>query len=311
MDNFSDDGTVAPHGLLNSTLNSSMDAFNRTYKNTALRVGVIVQSYPIGDPNNRTNLAIEYDVICIQQNENRAITSILYKNCLATFSLGGIADYFEMYLRPREKKQYKGDATRLAQQDGSCVIILCLDGTSDKAVIVGGFPHPDRETNITTAQPQLFGGYNGVEVSIGPDGTATFTWNGPTNNDGSPVTPSLTPTVATVQADGSFQINHKTITFRLDINGQATLTATGDVDINCDNANIIATGNALVQASGTATVEAPEVKLGANAAESVIKGDTFKKMVYDVHQHPTPIGISGPPVYPMDPNSLSKKVKTE
>lgn len=311
MGNFLPGGAVLPSGLLDGSDRNDMAGFNKTYRNTALRVGVIIATYPIGDQRNINGLATEYDVVCIEQNEDQGATTITYKNCINTSSLGSIADFFEKTLRQRLTQQYKSGAVRLNQQDGSTVILLCLDGSSDKALIIGGFPHPDRPTTLDSTEPQLAGEYNGVNVQIATDGTAMFTWKGPTNNDGTLVNPSQTPTVATVQNDGSFQINHKTITFRLDINGTVTLTSTGDLNVNCANANVIASGNALVQASGTATVEAPEVKLGANAAESVIKGDTFKKLVFDVHIHPTGIGPSGPPSQPMDPQSLSKKVKTE
>jgi hypothetical protein len=309
--NFLDDGTVLPSGLLDHSAGKSMAGFNKTYRNTAMRVGVIVATYPVGDDKNRTGLATEYDVTTIEQNEDKGSTTITYKNCIASSGLGGIADFFEMTLRMRETKEYKSGAVRLNQQDGNIVLIQCLDGSSDKALIIGGFPHPDRPTTLTDTDPQLAGEYNGVNVQIEQDGTTTFTWKGPTNNDASPVDTDLTPTIATVEADGSLQINHKTITFRMDIDGTATLTSTGDLDINCDNANVMASGDANITAGGKAVVDAPEVDLGVNAADAVIKGDTFKKMVYDVHTHPTPIGVSGPPVDPMDPSSLSKKVKTE
>jgi len=311
MNNFLDDGTVLPSGLLSHTAAANMAGFNKTYRNTALRIGVIVATYPVGDEKNRTGLATEYDVVAIEQNEDKGATTITYKNCIAGSSLGSIADFFEMTLRQRLTKDYKSNAVRLNQQDGSVVLIQCLDGSSDKALIIGGFPHPDRPTTLTSVDPQLGGEYNGVNITIATDGTAVLTWKGPTNNDGTLVNASQVPTVAQIQNDGSFQVNNGTITFRMDANGTVTVTSTGNMNINCATANIIASGDALVQASGTATVEAPEVKLGANAAESVIKGDTFKKMVYDVHIHPTPIGPSGPPTQPMDPNSLSKKVKTE
>lgn len=311
MSNFLEDGTVLPFGLLGHTGANDMAGFNKTYRNTSLRMGVVVATYAVTDEKNRTKLATEYDVTCIEQFEDKGATTIAYKNCMAMEALGSIADFFEKTYRQRDKKDYKSDAVRLNQQDGSVVLILCLDGASDKAIILGGFSHPDRPTTLKTKDPRLEGEYNGINIKVETDGSAVFTFKGATKNDGSLVNPSQTPTEAKVEADGSFQVDHKTVTFRLDASGVATLTSKGDTVINCQNANVNAKGDATVTAAGTATVEGKDVKLGAGAAEAVIKGDTFKKMVYDVHIHPTPIGPSGPPTKPMSPDSLSKKVKTE
>jgi hypothetical protein len=55
-------------------------------------------------------------------------------------------------------------------------------------------------------------------------------------------------------------------------------------------------------------VEAPQVELGANATEGVIKGQTFLTY-FNTHTHPTAVGPSGPPIAPMLPTNLSVKVK--
>jgi hypothetical protein len=310
MSNVLPDGTVLPSGLLGNIYHGAVDGFNKTYRNTALRAGVVVQSYPTTDSRNKTKLSTEYDVICVEQNEDRGATTIMYRNCVAMDGLGGIADFFEKNYRKRIKKKYKIDAPKMSQQDGSVVIILCLDGVSDKAIILGGFPHPDRTNKISTTDPQLQFEYNGVHVSIASDGSFTLTFRGATDNSGAPTDPSQGNTVATIEKDGSFQINHSTITFRLDKGGAATLTASGDMTINCQNANVNTQADATVTATGTATVEGQTVKLGKGASEAVVKGDTFKQL-FDAHIHPTPIGPSGPPTMPLSPSALSKKVKTE
>lgn len=76
------------------------------------------------------------------------------------------------------------------------------------------------------------------------------------------------------------------------------------------NLNITVSGNCTINASGNTVVEGSSVKLGAGAAEAVIKGDTFKSL-FDAHIHPTGVGPSGPPTSPLSPSALSTKVKTE
>jgi len=326
MSNMLDNGTVLPAGLLGENDISAMAGFNKSYKNFPLRVGVVTNSYPVSDTNNRSKLSNEYDVSVIEQFEDRGATTILYRNCLSSESFGSIADFFEHTLRPMKKKSSKGQSINLKDQDGAVVLLLCLDGMSDKGVIIACLTHPDRQTTLTNVGPYLEGEFNGINVKIATDGSATFTFNGATNNQGEVIDPSQGTTILQIEKDGSFQFNHDSITFRLDRTGTATLTANKDISLNangninitvkgnavvqCVNATVQASGDALVKAAGKTTIEGKSVFLGEAAAESVIKGDTFKKL-FDAHIHPSPVGPTGVPVMPLDQTALSKKVKTE
>lgn len=311
-------GAVLPHGLLGISDHAAMGGFNKSYRNFPLRLGVIKEIYPIDDDKNVSGLTTEYDVLVFEQNEDRGATTIIYRNCMSSEGLGSVADYFERTMRKVETKTNKGDSITLQGQNGAVVLLLCLDGMSDKGIIISALTNPDRDTNLVDDQPRLVGEYNGVKVMINPDGSCSLVFNGATDNDGEVIDDSQGPTAINIETDGSFQIMHSTITVRLDKQGVITMTSTDDLNITCKDANITASGNtvttctdATITASGTATVEGKTVKLGAGAAEAVIKGDTFKKLVFDPHIHPTPIGPSGPPSIPMDPSSLSKKVITE
>lgn len=303
MNNFLDNGTVLPSGLLNASMQASLGGFNKSYNNTALRVGVIVNIYSISDPKNRTKLTTEYDVVSVEQNEDKGATTILYRNCIGSDGLGGIADFFEKNLRVKEAQTYKGNAVQLAGQNGSIVLLLCLDGASDKAIVIGGFPHPDRTTNLTDTEPRLAGEYNGVAISVNSDGSTSLVFKGETNNDGDQVDSSQGNTEVKIEKDGSFQVDHSTVTLRLDKSGNVTLNATA-------NANITINGDVNIISKGTATVEGTQVKLGIAAAQSAVLGDIFKKF-FDQHIHPTAIGPSGPPSQPVPASALSTKVKVE
>ncbi len=263
------------------------------------------------DEANLSGLTTEYDVYVFEQQEDRGSSIITYRNCMSAEGMGSITDFFERTLRVRTNSSDQSKTINTKNQNGAVVLILCLDGMSEKAIIVGAVTHPDRKTTLAGKTAHLEGQFNGVNIQVNDDGSANFTWNGPTNNDGTPVDSSLTPTVVSVAADGSFQVKHKTITMDLAIGGVVTLTASDDVNVNCKDANITASGDANVKASGNATIDAPAINLGAGAADAVIKGDTFKKMVFDTHTHPTAVGPSGPPTMPMDPSSLSTVVKTK
>ena len=319
MDNFLDNGTVLPFGLLGSDNEAAMAGFNKTYKNTSLRMGIIVRSYSISDPNNYTQLTTEYDVLVFEQNEDKGSSIITYKNCLAAEGGGSIADFFEKNSRVQKVKNPNG-LIDTKGQDGPIVLIQCLDGMTEKAIIIGAITHPDRDTTLTTTAPQLQGEYNGVNIQVATDGSTMLTFKGATDNYGKIIDSSQGPTTIQIKTDGSFVLTHSTITFDLERSGDATLTVTGNgnVTINANkDVTVTAKGdvnancqNATITAQQTATVEGSKVKLGKNATEAVVKGDTFQKY-FNTHIHPTAVGPSGPPVTPMPASNLSTKVVTE
>lgn len=84
---------------------------------------------------------------------------------------------------------------------------------------------------------------------------------------------------------------------------QILMENNGSVTINCQNAK--------VTASEEAHIDSPRIKLGEEAAEAVMKGDTFKQ-IFDSHIHPTGVGPSGPPTSPSITDSyLSTKNTTD
>lgn len=260
-----ENGAILPHGLLSENAGAMIEGFNKSYKNFPLRVGVVTASYPPSDTRNRSKLTIEYDVIVIEQNADIGATTILYRNCMSAEGLGSIADYLEMALRFTKKKTTKGDSINTKGQDGAIVLMLCLDGMSDKGIIIGALTHPDRPTNLTDQGPLLVGEYNGVKVTVNEDGSTSLVFKGATNNSGSAVDPSQGNTTVQIQKDGSFQVDHSTITFLLNRGGFASLTAkkeitlatqgkvlitaNGDVDVNCANANVTSSGKTIISAS--------------------------------------------------------------
>lgn len=229
MSNKLDNGTVLPFGLLSGLSASMSDGFKKTYQNTSLKVGIVMQSYSISDPKNITKIFPEYDVMTFEQNEDQGSTVITYKNCIAASSFGSIADYFEANIRKLKNKTSKGVTPSPSGQDGSIVLLLCLNGLSDKGVIVGCLSHPDRPTNLVDDGPMLEGEYNGVNIKVDKDGSATFTFKGATANDGTLIDPSQGPTEVRVEKDGSYQVSHKTITQRFDKKGVASLTADDNI----------------------------------------------------------------------------------
>lgn len=270
MDNFLNSGGVLPHGLLSGQAEGDLAGFNRTYKNTNLKVGVIVACYPKKDERNRSKLTTEYDVITIEQNEDKGTTAVTYRNCMSASALGSIADFFDATLRQRKKKKYKGDSPRLNEQNGAVVLILCLDAVSEKAMIIGGFPHPDRETTLKDDKPHMEGQYNGVNIKVESDGSTSLTFKGAMDEDGKLLDESQGPTTLKIEKDGSYQVDHKTITQRLDKNGKASLTAADDIsNTTKKNFNVTATENIVTKSAKNTSMEMTDLLVKASGSATL------------------------------------------
>lgn len=228
LNNFLNNGTVLPSGLLEASENLS-EGFNKTYKNTALRVGIITDTYDLSSDQNVSKILVEYNVLVIEQNEDKGSTIIPYRNCIAASSFGSIADFFEAKLRKLEKKTTEGITPTFSGQNGSIVLLLCLNGFSDTGIIVGALSHPDRKTTLKDEGLHLEGEYNGINIQVNDDGSSLLTFKGATDNDGKPKDSSLGTTEISIEKDGSVQFKHKTITQRLDKNGDVSLNTTGNI----------------------------------------------------------------------------------
>jgi hypothetical protein len=267
MSNHLPNGTVLPHGLLGVDVGAAMGAFNKAYKNTQFRMGIVIKSYAYDDPDNFSGLTTEYDVVVLEQNENVSYTNITYRNCLASEGMGSIADYFEKNLRVQTQNNNAQGAVNTTNQNGAIVTLLCLDGFREKAIIVGGLTHPDRQTELASSAPQLYGEYNGVAVQINPDGSTSLTFNGATDNNGDLVTPGQGPTTVAIATDGSFSVQHSAVTVQLEKNGVVNITATGNINVNTPaNANVTA-ANVNITASDKIVESAKEIDLNGNSGD--------------------------------------------
>lgn len=269
MNNIMDNGAVLPSGLLGHSDAEMMAGYNQSFKNFALRVGVITAIYPVDDDKNISDLNTEYDVMVVEQNADRGATTIIYRNCLAIDALGSPADFFEKTLRAMEDNTSGNDSINLNDQNGATVLLMCLDGVSDKGIIMGAISHPDRDTTLETDEPRLEGEYNGVNVKVEPDGSCKLTFQGATDNDGEPTDDSQGDTTIQIEQDGSFQIDHDTITFRLDRDGTATLTTENDVIVDTQ-ANLKAT----VQEDATVDVQGNVSATVQGNIDITCQGDT-------------------------------------
>jgi hypothetical protein len=225
--------------------------------------------------------------------------------------LGSVADFFERTIRTKKKQTRKGDAVDLKGQNGAIVLLLCLDGMSDKGIIISALTHPDRKTKLVDEGPRMEGEFNGVNIKVEKDGSCKLTRKGATDNDGKVTDTSNGDTVVSIEKDGALEISTKKIKQRFNVDGTIAIKASGKITIESTADVEVKAKNAIVNATGTATVDGKTVKLGKGAAEAVVKGDTFRT-IFDTHTHLGNLGApTTPPMVPMLPNALSMKVKVE
>jgi uncharacterized protein involved in type VI secretion and phage assembly len=93
--------------------------------------------------------------------------------------------------------------------------------------------------------------------------------------------------------------------------GEFTLTSKNGVLVKTsgNQIDIMAGGDTVISSGGKVTINAGSVDIGAQAVESVIKGNTFQAL-FNAHTHVTPVGPSGPPLPPLTGLELSTAVKT-
>ena len=133
------------------------------------------------------------------------------------------------------------------------------------------------------------------------------TTEGPTTVN---VKPDNSVEIINANGDSIVMLNDGNITFTH--SAQFTINSGADTVINATTDTLINCVNAVITASGEIHANSPRIKLGEAAAESVMKGDTFKAWV-DGHVHiasksGTP---TGPPIVPSPSGAYSKKNTTD
>lgn len=191
----------------------STDFKNRLFGNNTLKMGVVIEVLDTDNENNKSGQSVEYNVMAIEQQESFGINSAIYKNCIAIDSFGGIADFFQFKRRaPIDNKKVQEEST-MNNQEGSVVLMLCLDGNAEKAIIIGQLPNPSRKTNLTPEKEHHGEGeFNGIRYSVDKDGAFTLTFKGATDDDGVPKDADVGGSQIKIEKDGSLEVNDAPIT---------------------------------------------------------------------------------------------------
>jgi hypothetical protein len=182
MSNTLGDGTVIPH-FLNTTGRGAIT--NSGHLNdVALRLGEVKE---IVFPNNNKSLSkkfIEYNVSVKHKDGDSVYTVTTYVGCVVNNLFGGAADKVTYTLRPDASNNSSSPELGI----GSKVILLCINGDRNKAIIVGGI----RDTTSNGSESDgkadghnYFFEFNGAQTFINDDGELSIVFHGKTDADGS------------------------------------------------------------------------------------------------------------------------------
>lgn len=255
---------VPPSSLLKALSSDKIDSLNKRFQNTPLRIGVITECYEINEEKNITKLIPEYTVVT-QENDGKAgIKYVTYTNVIAADKFGGIADFFEYKLRPTLVK-IDNEPSKVShdfkKQNGTLVILLCLDGFSEKAIIIGGMPNvmdqkKQRKTTLTKENAlHMEGEYNGINWKVNKDGEFVLTFRSPTDNNGKIIDKKYSGTFAKIDKTGSFEVKDKHNHVRMDNDkGGINLTTDATQKTNADkNIELTAKADFIVKSNKWST----------------------------------------------------------
>lgn len=152
------------------------------FNNFFLRVGEVIELVYPDDTRSRSGRLLEYRVL-VQESTFTAGAGRIYENCLLINTFGGIADFCNYTLRV--DKTENRDKAGLAM--GSKVLILCVNGEQNTALIIGGVRDQtdtrDKDI-IKDLGHNLHWQFNGINATINKDGELEILYKGKTNIDG-------------------------------------------------------------------------------------------------------------------------------
>lgn len=269
---------VMPSSILQERTDSDFNYSEKISNNMTLKVGVVIDIIELEDKRNKSKVTTEYSVMTIEQQTNNT-----YGNCMAVDGFGGVSDFFEKKLRKTRDTVKINSKSAFDKQNGSIVLLLCIDGHSEQAIIIGAIAHPDRKNGkLTKAKGHhLEGEFNGINWQIDKDGALTVKFKTASDNDGKYKDEKAGGATIKMEKDGSIEAadgNKEKIRIdktkkTIDIIAEKDISATTDENVNITAKKAInakATADLLADAGGSMTLKsASAFNIDAGAAMEV------------------------------------------
>ena len=288
---------------LNSSLFSLDDTqhtkvHDSTYNNFGLKMGIVLEAMSVDDAKNISKTSMEYNVFVFEANGRESSATVLYKNCIAMESFGGLSDFFEYSLRKTPKKEIPSPKDAV----GSMVLLMTLNGQTSNGVIVGALHNPNKKSKLTKENGHMLEAeFNGINWNINKDGEFTIAFRTATDINGKAKDDKIGGTFIKIDKTGSiiFSDNNKesitidktkktiAVVAESDIllNSQAKviLTSKDNTQISCKDLIASAEGRASfnvkgelnMKIDGPANIKGASVKIESDGSVDV-KGSNIK-----------------------------------
>lgn len=179
------------------------------FDNVRVRFGEVQGIVYPDDAKSRSKTFAEYSVY-VQYRSNGVMAAKLYENCVLVNQFGGLADQetFTLRFEKNPSTRQKG-MTKLGK--GSKVLIACINGETERAVIIGGVRDPqDSDKDLKDNGHNYHWLFNGVSLDVNKDGEVTLKYSGATDIDGkTSADSSKTGSLITLDKDGHVIIKHR------------------------------------------------------------------------------------------------------
>lgn len=221
---------------------------NTRYKDLKIYKAQIEEVIYKDNERNKTG-HVEYDLVIMSGNVNEGYRKI--RNAVSLNSLGGINDYEEIIYKAKTKEFSRGAGLGKAYSEntnGDIVALMFLEGNEEFPVIIGPWSHKRNNNSASESDGhRMKGEYNGVQWEINKDGEFIITLlGGPRDDSGN----------LTNESNGGLLIK---------------LSKDGKINIDSGSQPIIT----IDKNSNEVTVEANSIKIGSNAVEPIVLGNTW------------------------------------
>ena len=182
MANMLGDGSVVPSFL--SARSGGFAQDTGQLSNTTLRVGEVKEIVYPGEKNNKTNF-IQYTVDVQQVDGSSSATVTSYPGCTLSSIFGGGSDVFHYTLRADKSAKTRNSASVLGV--GSKVVLLCINGRTNQALILGGIRDSEAKSHNKDSKEDghnLYFEFNGMSFAINKDGEIKLQVKGATDPSG-------------------------------------------------------------------------------------------------------------------------------
>lgn len=183
MSQILNDGTVIPSYLSVSYFGEFVSP--GTQDSISLRLGEVKEIIYPEDEKSVSKRFTEYTVDVQQRDGNAPGTNVVYYNCVVSTLFGTSADFLKYTLRSDKQQEN-------AVGKGAKVLLLCINGSTTKGVIVGAIRDTGTDPDGTKYEGKdskedghnLNFEFNGIKVKINKSGELNLTFRGATKVDG-------------------------------------------------------------------------------------------------------------------------------